>query len=255
MSWFKRGDEALIALEQRERIAELLKKKSAPKFWLREGEEARVVFVDDTGFFCERHILKRGTSFQEVTCCSEIRVCPICTRENQRPVAITYFTVIDTREYIRRDGTVAKNTKVLLPAKRTLARQIYDYKKKYKSLVGAIATLKRFTSTDANCGIITEFERGKDGNLKRVKLTGDYALPLNYEEILAPPTEEEWAALGYSTPIIGGSVSLDDGLIDVDEDIIEENGDDDVPEEILKGIDETVSEEESEEESSEDIPF
>lgn len=266
MSWFKRGDEALHALEQREKIAEMQRRKAVPKFWLEEGKEARVVFVDDTGFFCERHVIKKGGSFQEVTCCAELKPCPICIRENQRPMAITYYTIIDTREYVRRDGTVAKNTKVLLPAKRMLARQIWDYKQKYGSLVGAIVTLKRFTKKEANCGVITEIEKGANGKLKRVKLKGDYAVPFKYEEVLAPPTDDEWKLLGYSMGVIGESddSSLDELDADKDDDFIDERlyeneeDDEDIPDDVddvLSGIDSEVSETTDEEETPEDVPF
>lgn len=213
MKWFKTGLEAKKALEQAELTAQLLKDKSAPKFWLKTNEEAQVIFVDDDGFWCERHVVKTGDRYTELTCKGGTEPCPICLKENKRPTGVTCFTVIDLRQYEKKDGTIAKYTKTLLLARRTLAKQIFDFKQKFGSLVGTRVILKRYTQQDPSCGIILDFIRDQKGTPKVYNIASlgkDYAVPFDYIKVLAPPTEEELRLLGYSLAVVGDIPLPDD---------------------------------------------
>lgn len=201
MGWFKTGKNAKEAMVEQEKTLEALNKRRVPKFWLDVGEEATVIFVDDEGFWCERHTLKRGDKFYEVTCSAGIRPCPFCISGESKPYGVTFFTIIDTRKYVKKDGTVAKDTKTLLPAKRTLARQIFDYKESLGSLVGAAAKLKRYGAKDPNCGIIVDLLRDETGKLKKYRLPPAFQEPFPYEEVLAPYTEQELRVLGLDVHI------------------------------------------------------
>lgn len=254
MSWFKVGQDAKTALEKAEKIGQLLKAKAVPRFWLKVDEEADVIFVDDIGFWCERHVIKIGNRFHDVTCCAELRPCPICLKEGRQPIGTVFFTVIDLRQFVDKNGQIVKYRKVLLGAKRTLAKQIFDYKAQLGSLVGRRFKLKRYTAKDSNTGIIVQVYP------KAYKLTGDLAVPFDYETILAPPTDEELHYLGYTTTVLSDS-PLDSEL---DEDLgeeleEEENGlsvesvEDELEDEVEDELEDEVEDEVKEEAEAEDL--
>lgn len=265
MTWFKTGLEAKKALEQAEIASQLLKEKAVPRFWLKPNEEAQIIFVDDEGFWCERHIVKLGNKFVEFTCKSGAEPCPLCLKEDRRPAGFTYFTIIDLRQYERKDGTVVKYTKALLPARRTLAKQLFDFKQKFGSLVGLRAILKRYTSQDPSCGIIVDFVRDAKGQPKKYNLGSlgkEYTVPFDYIKVLAPPTEEELKAFGYTVAVIGDALipedveEIEEELTDeVEEPTVEETVEEEVgDEELLDGdlaFDDEVTDEEIEEEFDE----
>jgi len=247
MSWFKKGVEAKQALDKAETLSKMLKEKSVPWFWLKPNTSGDIIFIDDDGFWCEVHIIKHGNQFIKATCSAGIRACPLCLIDKKRPAGIVFFTVLDLRPYEKKDGTQVKYTKVLLPARRTLAKQIFEFKEKYGSLKGLRFTLKRYTENDASCGIIVgEAHRHPDGRLKRYdlsKLGKDFVMPFDYEKVLAPLTEEELRAYGIFLPATLGDTPLEEDLegteVSVDEEV------EDIPdeEEVL-----------GDEEETEDIP-
>lgn len=242
MTWFKTGLEAKKALEEAEIVSQLLKEKAVPRFWLKANEEAQIIFIDDSGFWCERHIVKLGNKFVEFTCKAGVEPCPLCLKEDRRPAGFTYFTIVDLRQYEKKDGTLVKYTKALLPARRTLAKQLFDFKQKFGSLVGLRAILKRYTSQDPSCGIIVDFVRDAKGQPKKYNLSAlgkDYTSPFDYVKVLAPPTDEELKAFGYSLAIVGDAPIPDD-TPELEEELDEPIVDEPVSEEV---IEEPISEE------------
>jgi len=246
-SWFKKGDEARKALEEREKLQQQMKEKNYVKFYLKPDTEASVIFVDDEGFWCETHTVKTGAGFRTVTCSAGMKPCPICMQLGDRPQGVLCYTVIDLRPYVKKDGTVVKFTKSLLMAKRTLAKQLDDYKKKFGSLVGVKFILKRYTDKDAACGIVKEVVEGKRFNL--LGLGKEYAVPYDYERVLAPPTDEELKYMGFH---VAPSVSDITSDTVIEEDIIEEDVTED-EEEIAPDDEVAVEEADSEEQSEIDV--
>lgn len=243
MSWFKKGEEARQSLERQEQITQLLREKNVPRLWLKPMEEAPIIFVDDTAFWCMVHTIKIGNRYYDITCRSDLGPCPICMKHDRRPLGVTYFTVIDLRKFETRDGRLVKYRKVLLPARSSLAKKIFDYKKKYGSLVGAKVILKRYGERDPNCGDIIEIEKRADGTLKRYNIASlgkEYAIPFDYEKVLAPPTEEELKLLGFPVSVIGDTPIPEEDLIS--EEIFEEE------EDIIENDEEEIFEDVGEEE-------
>jgi len=238
MSWYKRGQEAITALERQEKVSKLLKEKSVPWFWLKPGEEAVVVLVDDDPFWCEVHTVQIGNRWVNLTCSEGLRPCRICQVKGRRPAGVTFYTAIDLRPFTTQDGRVLKARKVLLPAKSTLAKQLIELKEKHKSLVGLKIRLKRYTNKDPNTGIVVEV-------LGRVRLKGEFAVPFEYEKVLAPPTDEELEALGFVVPVEGDSILEEEDLDAVLEEDDEEPGEDEA---LIEGEPEPLDEEEDEEE-------
>jgi len=49
-SWFKKGDEGFNSKRSQDTAAKLRKEKGVPRFYLKEGESAKIVFVDENPF-------------------------------------------------------------------------------------------------------------------------------------------------------------------------------------------------------------
>jgi hypothetical protein len=250
-SWFKKGEEAKRALEEREKLQQQMKEKNYIKFHLKPDMEAPVIFVDDEGFWCEVHIVKTGNGFRTVTCSAGMKPCPVCMQVGDRPHGVICYTIIDLRPFVKKDGTIVKFTKSLLMAKRTLAKQLDDYKKKFGSLVGVKFILKRYTDKDAACGIVKDVVEGKRFNL--LGLGKEYAVPYDYEKVLAPPTDEELRYMGFhiipSVSDVTSDTVIEEDIIE--EDITEEEEEEEIPS-IVEEEDDVTSEEEESDLSSED---
>lgn len=252
MSWYKTGTDAVKALEKQERVSKMLKEKNVPWFRLKPEESAVVILVDDNPFWCEIHTVQIANRWVNLTCSEGLRPCPICQQKGRKGQGTTFYTCIDTRPKVLQDGRTQKYTKCLLPAKRTLAKQLIELKEKYKSLTGLKIELKRYASTDAACGIVVAV-------LGRVKLKGDWGVPFDYTKVLAPPTEEELEALGFSVTVVGDSPVEDDEFIEEEfeteaeeeEEELELNEEEESNEE--EGNNEEPESEEEEEESKEEL--
>jgi hypothetical protein len=51
-NWFKRGEEGLKEKERIDVENELKKENYAPRFWMKENTEAKVIFLDSIAFYC-----------------------------------------------------------------------------------------------------------------------------------------------------------------------------------------------------------
>ena len=222
MSWYKKGDEGLR--KARERQAEMeSKRKQTKRFWLKAGESAKICFVDDEGFYCDVHQFKVGNSWGNyATCIRDIKPCPLCDA-GLNPTWTAHYTIIDMRKF-EIDGKEYKNIKKLFPAKGEVIQIIADLKEKYGSLRGKVFRVKRYGAKEPNTG--THFEY--IGKIKSFKQLGeDAGKPFNYEEVLRPPTPEEYKMWGFAVPVELGSDDdiVDDEIIETDDEVLEEDVD------------------------------
>ena len=235
--WFKIGEEGFKEKQKLDAVTEMRREKSAPRFRLRPGEEAKIVFLDSDGFYIKEHNVEIGGRWGNyITCVSDFQPCPVCQR-GDRPVYTAYYTIIDTRVFTTRDGKKVKNRKVLLPLKGSAINVFEDIKKKYKNLRGMVFQVKRYTAQDPNCG--NYFERLGRANLSKLKDSE----PFDYEKILAPPTREELQAMGYDSVIVGSEEELEDELDSLFEEEEEETKEEEDVFEEGKGDDEEEEEE------------
>jgi len=211
--WFKVGQDGLQEKLSMDTANQIRASKTAPRFWLRMGEEAVIVFVDDLGFYVKSHQLNIGGSWNNfVTCIADLQPCPICNSGN-RPTLVGYYTVIDTRELVLKDGTKVKNRRVLFPAKNIAINMIADLKKKYNSLVGLAVKVKRYGQKSPNCG--DYFEVISDKRIALKSLGNEADTPYNYEKLLAPPTPEELQMLGFGQNALGEVIEDIDNTDDI----------------------------------------
>ncbi|MGQ9570671.1 MAG: hypothetical protein ACUVUQ_07480 [Thermodesulfovibrionales bacterium] len=198
--WYIRGERGFEVKRQMDIAQKLRVEKSVPRFLLKPGETAVIVFVDSTPFFLfEHNIAVQGKWGNYLTCTKEVRACPVCER-GLKSTYTAYLTIIDRREFVRkRDGKTVSDRKVLYPAKGSTIARIEDLRKKHGDLTGCMFEVKRYTKDDPNCGTDFTF-------IKKVKLTGDNAIPVDYNKVLYPPTAEELHALGFADTVVGRQV-------------------------------------------------
>lgn len=207
--WFKTGNEGLKEKKKQDAVNKMRAEKNVPRFRLKEDEEAVIVFVDDTGFYAKIHQFEvDGNWGNFITCTKDFGPCKLCEL-SKKPTYTAHYTIIDTREFTKRDGTVVKNTKILFPAKGSAINILADLKKKYGSLVGRAFKVKRYGKNDPNCG--NYFELASSKKIPLVKKFGkDADKPIDYMKILAPPTEEEMRAMGFDSVPVGSDEDISD---------------------------------------------
>jgi len=227
-NWFLVGEEALEAKKKEDALAQVRKSRVVPRFWLRESEEAVIIFVDDLGFFVRQHQVSINNSWLHYTCVKDYQVCPLCqARENpmlknivKPSFVISFFTVIDTRTIRYKDGTEVRNRKLLFPAKGEAIEMIFDLKKSLGSLVGISVRAKRYGGNrTVNCG--NSFTVVSDKPVDLSKIAPDAHIPFDYEKILAPPTEEELKALGLYALPLGADTKVSEQDIDVNPELVD----------------------------------
>lgn len=224
--WFTRGGDGYSRKQKIDEVNRMRKEKGVPRFYLKptpgsrpEGEgkdnEARLVFLDSTGFWIHEHNLKlEGKWGNFFTCTKDFQPCEICNQLNDKSIFTCYYTVIDTRKFVKKDGTVSKHRRVLLPAKGSAIDVIEELRKQHGDLRGLVVDVKRLSDRDPNCG--RDFSVVfKDGRVARIdpskKFEGDLSKPYDYMKVLAPPTAEELTSANVSVSTVVGS---DDDVVD-----------------------------------------
>lgn len=206
--WYKKGEAGLQEKKQSDAIAKMKKEKAVTRFRLQKDSGAKIVFVDSEGFYIWEHNLNVGGKWGNfITCVKDFdSPCDVCLT-GKRSTHTAYYTVIDTREFIRQDGTKVKNRKILFPAKGTMIYQLEDMKKRHGSLAGMVFEVKRFSADgEPNCGSVLT----KLGKINIKKKFGDGSdVPVDYVKVLAPASKEEIRALGVGgAPLVGSSEDL-----------------------------------------------
>lgn len=227
--WFAKGDVGFARKHQQDQFSAMRREKGAPRFYLKptpgvhdpgEGldNEGRIVFLDSAGFWIHEHNLKlEGKWGNFFTCVKDFQPCEICNQLNDKSIYTCYFTVIDTRKFTRKDGSVSKYRKVLFPAKGGAIDVIESLKKQHGDLRGLVVDVKRMSERDPNCGrdfmVVL-----KDGKVVRIDPSKKFAepelsTPYDYMKVLAPPTPEEMAVTGVSVAaIIGSDDDIDEAV-------------------------------------------
>jgi|GEM_PF-3664661 len=206
-AWYRIGKDAEEFARSRALAFQQRKERAVPIFYLKVEEEATVVFVDDKGFGVNVHKVKVGDRWISLTCVKDFAPCPLCATGNRSSYVI-YYTVIDTRPFTDREGRTSKFRKSLFAATgSTLQMRIADEKEEQNGLIGAVCVFKRYSAKESSAGTLVKF-KGKIDIAQ--KFGEEYAKPLDYLKILAPPTEEELESLGFSVSIVGGDDILGD---------------------------------------------
>jgi hypothetical protein len=225
-AWFTKGEAGFERKHQQDKFSAMRKEKGAPRFYLKDkpgdheegfgpSNAARIVFLDSAGFWIHEHNLKLDGKWGNFfTCVKDFAPCEICNQLNDKSIYTCYFTVIDTRKFPKKDSSISKFRKVLLPAKGAAIDVIENLRKTHGDLRGLVVDVKRLSDRDPNCGRDYNVVI-KDGAVYRIdpskRFEGDASVPYDYMKILAPPSNEELAITGVSVvPLVGSADDLDD---------------------------------------------
>lgn len=230
-SWAKRGSAAAAEMEKHEK--ELLTQKELNKkmwrFWVADGAEARITFVDgdlapdgsiDFFTYYEHNLLLNGKWGNTFVCTKDVEPCPLCA-ENDKASFVGVFTVIDHREFKGKDGKVYRDTPKLFVCKRETIKQLQMLGGKRGGLAGCTFDVARTGDKSPAVGSLFDFiEKNSVDELKAKYVrknpeTGaveSYFVPADYESECqfrtAAELREAIPALAHTTPM--GHVSQAD---------------------------------------------
>lgn len=204
MSWYKKGEDGYQEVVSRQQLEEEERSRRVIRFWLREGERAKVTFLDDEGFFYQEHHLKlRGRWGNFFTCPADFSECPIC-ESGERASSVAAFTIIDHTPYVIRNGPnkgkTVQHTKKLLVVKRAALHKLMDRKRKLAKDGGlklGVFELARFSAQECNTGEQFDY-LGKRIPLDKLKTLApkgvdpdEWVKPFDYMTILAPLSTDD----------------------------------------------------------------
>lgn len=180
-SWFSRGEEAA------EQMREQMRSKFTPDFWLKDGESAKVIFLDDTSINIKFHTLKMGSRYKDYTCMG--RGCPLC--RIKPPSLRAVYRIIDTRVFRDKQGKVTsslqeKYYKVGVRLQPSIAKLLFK-----KMLYKKVAEISRTGTGTATTYQIIPLGNIPEAKLKMLKEKGLLEPSLDFEKDFAPlPIED-----------------------------------------------------------------
>lgn len=166
-SWAKRGSSAMAEMEKHEKELEVQKEmnKRMWRFWVADGEEARITFIDgdllpdgsiDFFMYYEHNLMLNGKWGNTFVCTKDQEPCPICA-ENDKASFVGVFTVIDHREFKGKDGKVYKDTVKLFVCKRETIKQLQMLGGKRGGLAGCTFDVARTGDKSPAVGSLFDF--------------------------------------------------------------------------------------------------
>lgn len=178
-SWSARGwDVAGEELKRRE-IEQAERENDVRRFWLKDGGETNIIFVDSDPFCIHEHNLQVNGKWGHYKTClaSGGEKCPFCEADS-RDDFIAYFTVIDKTEYKGKDGKTYKN-------------QIRAYPSKAETL----KILRKLSEKNGNSLTGIEFEVSRTGD--KSPRVGNMFTPVKRHNLKDPKV---YKALGFNAP-------------------------------------------------------
>jgi len=232
MSWLTQGASSAAALQQ-EKVKQEARRNETGKmyrFRLKEGEEARITFVD--GFLApdgmnkgcltfasyHEHTIQANGGWHNYVCLhgQGDMHCPLC-EEGNRSSFVGALTVIDHREVTSKDGTKTyKDQKRLFVAKSTTLQMLTQLAAKRGGLAGCTFDVYRTSKTDASVGNIFDFIEKNDVEELKKQFTNKneqgkdvtYFTAAEYDKELPFFKEAELRGMGFGTKSIGNEPPL-----------------------------------------------
>jgi hypothetical protein len=172
VKWSPTGDSSKKLQQQFEQEKQMQEAQQGKmwRFWLNKGEEGQFTFVDgvvDSQGFLEaprfwEHTCYMNGSWNNHFICPEKTMpnsgykCPICASDN-KPYFAVAFTVIDHREFKRKNGSVASNTAKLFVAKSQTYEILAKKAAKYEGLAGVRFEASRMGDKSPAVGSMFEY--------------------------------------------------------------------------------------------------
>lgn len=232
VSWLKKGAASASVAQQEAASAEQRKAEQGKmwRFWMKEGEEARITFVDGDlspeGFllpprFYEHNVYLNG-SWNNLFVCPEMsnpeahEKCPIC-EGGDRPSLVALFTIIDHRVFKgKTDGKSYTNTPKILAAKSQTFEMLNKLAVKRGGLAGCTFDVSRMGDKSASVGSMFDFiEKGETEALKakftrtfigddKKEKTVSIFVPTDYEKEIVYRDADELRKLGFGKQTMTG---------------------------------------------------
>ena len=231
VSWLKKGAESAKVAQQEAVAAEQRKAEQGKmwRFYLKEGEEARITFVDGDlspeGFLLPprfyEHNLFLNNSWNNLYVCPHMtnpdsgEACPIC-EGGDRPALVALFTIIDHRVVKGKENKTYTNTPRIMAAKSQSFEMLNKLAIKRGGLEGCTFDVSRMGDKSASIGSMFDFVektpvaelqkkytrvvKGEDGKEKTVSIF----VPANYEEEIIFRSAAELRDLGFGKPATAG---------------------------------------------------
>jgi len=194
--WYKRGDE--IKDEDFKTSNQIYRK--IPEFWIKEGKDngRNVLFLDDPNFLVMRIMLKVGDDFVSFTSLGE--ECPAVAK-GYNPTACLVHTVLDLTPYKDKKGVEKKYFKKIYLVKGKDSRDRMEERRSNAggSIQGIKMKIMRLGEKSPNSGNDLQVLGRID--LSKMNIPADDLKPLDYMDLLAPPTRAQIeAVLKYAAP-------------------------------------------------------
>lgn len=208
MGWLKKGQEAHEELEKEEQKAELKQKSNVRRFWLPDGKDTSITFLDgdldEDGLLnipmYREHQVKMNGDWRNYFVCLATKdtPCPVCLDENE-PYLAGVMTVIDHSEYKGKDGKHYKDQVRLFVAKRQTINLLQMHATKRDGLTGCTFDVAR--TGNMAPGVGSFFDYTEKTPLKKILAKYEVDGPLDYEEVLPYFTAEDLGKLGFGSGV------------------------------------------------------
>ena len=226
VSWMKTGKAAVDAIKEEEAKAQLRAEESKllRRFWLKNGDEARITFLDGSldkdgnlspDHRMHEHNVYLNGEWTQIMCTrglDDSGPCPVCesTMDGNVPYFAAFWTIINHTPYVIQNGPnkgkTLVNRKALYIAKTETIGQLTKIAMKRGGLAGLTIDVSRTGEMSARCGNQLDVqEQWKDWNAFRQKydLKPEDITPANYEAEIKYRDRATLIALGIGKAIGG----------------------------------------------------
>lgn len=206
------------AFDRKEAEVEERMKDRVQRFYLPAGKEAKIIFLDDDPIILEEHQLRINGDWRNwFTCRRNLpnEDCVICKELGDHPSTVGYYTILDLSKYENKKGQTVQNTIKLFAPKFKALQMIKRASQKRGGLQYWVCDVYRSSADAFNVGDVFEFEEKTD--LESIKQLNPEARILNYEDILAPKTNEELRNILNR----GTESSVNSGVDEIDKDNVD----------------------------------
>lgn len=216
-NWFRTGKEGIKESQKVDATRKANAGERGPiPFTLDYNSSAKAIAVDDPLFFLYIHTIKLGPkNFVRLTCIRDTETCPAC-ETGDNPAYAVVGTVIDTRPYQKKDGSIVKFTKKPIIAKgkarEVLLRRMEENGGKLRGMV--LKFSRGSTQTESNVGediqILAKITKEQAEKTKPADVSlKEWLSPLDYKEIFKPKSAKDMAEiLGVEPPLGSGEEDL-----------------------------------------------
>lgn len=163
-SWYEQGYSAMSREQNR------LDSMNGPnRFWMPQGQNKELVFVDDEPFAIYEHNPKMNGSFKNwITCLKESNADASCCQvlgDNTR-YFVGYYTVVDCSKFVSNKGNTYQFEVKFLPAKMKTLKKLRRKKEDRGSLVGSM--FRAYRDDEKSPGVGDEYEYVRDVDMTKL---------------------------------------------------------------------------------------